>query len=73
MLVLANGGEDAAGGFFILIILVAIGLAIWGLTRYRSRGTRLHQSGLAVLDERYARGEIERDEYVKRRQDLLEK
>ena len=32
-------------------------------------GTR--PSGLAILDERYARGEIERAEYLQKRQDIL--
>jgi putative membrane protein len=30
-----------------------------------------HPSGLAILDERYARGEIERAEYLQKRQDML--
>ena len=69
-MLMANGGEDAAGGLFLVIILVAIGLTIWGVTRWRTRDARLHHSGIAVLDERYAKGEIDRDEYMKRRDDL---
>jgi putative membrane protein len=51
-----------------LLIIVAIGAGAWWLVR----GTTAHRrdGALDVLRERYARGEISREEYESRRRDL---
>lgn len=58
-----------------LIWLLLIGLAVVGVVaimRGFSGGRTGESSGaLKVLDERYARGEIDRDEYLRRRKDIV--
>ena len=36
-----------------------------------NRSTPRHPDGLDVLEERYARGEIKREEYLEKRKDIL--
>jgi len=60
------------GGLIMLLIWLAavvgaIVLARWLLRRDNSAP---EDRSLALLNERYARGEIGRDEYLQRRQDL---
>jgi len=64
------------GGLMMLGVLVLIGLAVWAVTAATNRGhttaatspaeaggrTRTRQ----MLDERYARGEIDSEEYTER-------
>ena len=81
-----SGWNDAGGwmmgiGMIAVVALIAVGVYL--LVRATS-GQRqqfagptgeaqsaFRNSGLDVLDDRYARGEIERDEYLARRQDLV--
>jgi putative membrane protein len=72
------GWMGYGGGFvmllFMLLILAAIVMLVVALTR-RERyanfmGSRT-STGLAVLEERYAKGEIQREEYLQKRSDLL--
>lgn len=60
-------------GLFWLVLLVLAGVALVALVRYLWRGGGAESpasSARRVLDERYARGEIDRTEYLQRRQDL---
>ncbi|TAM85215.1 SHOCT domain-containing protein [bacterium] len=64
------------GGFgwlFVVLVAVVVVAAVLVLYRrsddYRNRQIR-GSSPLDILDERYARGEIDGDEYKKRRADL---
>jgi putative membrane protein len=60
------------------IIIVAIAIActawymqhMWRRRRARNKALR-HSAGLEVLAARYARGEITRDEYLQKRDDIL--
>ncbi len=79
MLTLAHMGGHAAGaGFFFigpLLLLLFGGLLIFMFARrgrWHGPGSgAYHMSpGLKVLDERYAGGEIERDDYLAKREDL---
>ena len=51
-----------------LAFLVALGFGVWWLVRQMRPGHR--DAALDVLRERYARGEITRDEFETRRRDL---
>lgn len=59
--------------FGALFMLLVVGLIVW-LVVYlarsdQGRGTAT-KGALDLLDERYARGEIDREEYLERRADL---
>lgn len=68
-----TGSFDMFFGLIFLVILVA--LAVWFFRSGRWPGAAAplagpRSSGLAILEERYARGEIDRDEFLKKKQDL---
>jgi putative membrane protein len=57
---------------FVLVVAFIVSLFTHG-TSWRS-GSRFgvgHSTGLTLLEERYARGEIERDEYLQKKRDML--
>ncbi len=63
-------------GFFwlgpLLFFLLMFGLFAWTGRRRGERPPPLRdRPGLGILEERYARGEIDRDEFLSRRRDLL--
>lgn len=68
------------GWFWIWPVLVLIGLILLGYLAYRLTQNRRPGTDTApaagpssarqILDERYARGEIDREEYPRRRQDI---
>lgn len=62
------------GGLFMLLLLVLVVLFAIGPLRdlFSARRDRRHgwRNALDILDERYARGEIDADEYKRRRADL---
>lgn len=75
-------GEWMMGiGIVLVVLVVAIGVYLaFRATPGRSRGSAgrslqasalTSDSALEVLDSRYAKGEIEREDYLNRRQDLL--
>jgi putative membrane protein len=61
--------------FVILFAIVA--LVVWLVRSLTGAGMHQHlppprrSSGLDVLEERYARGEINRDEYLQKKKDIL--
>lgn len=59
------------GWLFMILIMVAfwgvVVFAIWGLFRGGVRGAKGPMTAEQILDERYARGEIDRDELQRRR------
>jgi putative membrane protein len=72
------GGMGGFGGFGMIIwviILIAIVVGVvWLVRPQTSSGTHYlpprQSSGLDVLEERYARGEINRDEYLQKKKDI---
>ena len=77
MLTLAHiGGRVTGGGLFFigpLLFLLLAGLVLFMFARRAQRqGSWMSQAspGLTVLEERYAGGDIEREEYLAKREDL---
>jgi len=71
-----GGGSGAFGMFFWLILLVIIVAAVVWFMRSNARSASdvpqiRRSSALDVLEERYARGEIKREEYLEKKNDLL--
>ena len=60
--------------FWIAVIVGIVFLIRWLVisTRSVSEGTRLGDSSLEILKKRYARGEINKDEFKEKRNDLME-
>lgn len=64
------------GGFFWmpLVWLALVGLVVWLVfVLVRPRAPRSEDRAQAILEERYARGEIDRDELLARRAELAAK
>ena len=56
------------GGAFMWLVWITLVLAIvWVVGQMRSDGARRARSPRELLDERYARGEIDEDDYQRRR------
>ncbi len=69
------GGWGMGGGwlFMVLLLVVVVALAVGVLRQFgddRRERRMLGRSARDILDERYARGEIDSDEYRRRRADL---
>lgn len=56
--------------FWALVIGGVIALVRWFGMRDGGRGDTSRRTPLEILQERYARGEIEREEYEQKRRDL---
>ena len=82
-----NGWGDAGGALMVVVMLAVLALIVVGLVflvRGLTRHDHVQpgspqgpppglskSSALQVLEERYARGEIDREEFLQRKQDLL--
>jgi putative membrane protein len=64
------------GVFWLLVLFLLVAAAVGAFRRpggshdWPERGER-RSTGLAILEERYAREEINRDEYLQKKQDIL--
>ena len=67
------GWMMAANGVFWLIILVVAAVLLYRLARPHPHSPGAGGSALDVLHERYVRGEIDRDEYLQKKKDLLDR
>jgi putative membrane protein len=80
------GGPGMMGGFgggiglfgpilMVLVIAVTIVASLWFLRRFAPAGPHRmaapRSGGLDVLEQRYARGEINRDEYLQKKSDIV--
>ena len=72
----SHGAMMLFGGIFWLTF---VALAVWGITRLapshrqgglHATGNGKRSPGLDILEERYAKGEIERDEYLQKKRDM---
>jgi len=61
-------------GLLPLVVLVLVIVGLVALVRYLFTGNgvrgRSRSSGLDILEERYAKGEMNRDEYLQKKRDL---
>lgn len=70
-----HGGYGLIGMVFWALILIAVIVGVVWLVRSGAIGgmhpaPSRRSAGLAVLEERYARGEINRDEYLQKKKDI---
>lgn len=60
--------------FWLVIMVAIIATCVWGMRSMCMPGMRRHavppSAGVDVLEQRYARGEINRDEYLQKKQDI---
>ena len=63
-------GTDWIGmGFMMVFLVIVLLVAIWAITQWTRTSDR-PESARDILDERFARGEIEIDDYQDRRRAL---
>jgi putative membrane protein len=66
------------GGFFVMLVFMVlfwgaiIALVVWAVRQFRPNGTRATDAdpAMRILEERFARGEIDVDEFARRRDAL---
>lgn len=59
------------GGWGVLLWVVVVGLVVWGIVWFGRRdGHGRKVDSLGIAGERYARGEITREEYERIKKDL---
>ncbi|MGZ4108526.1 MAG: SHOCT domain-containing protein [Actinomycetota bacterium] len=66
------------GGYFVMLVFMVlfwgaiIALAVWAVRQFRPEGTRARGAdpAMRILEERFARGEIDVDEFTRRRDAL---
>jgi len=63
-------GMAIFGWLFMALLVGLVAWLIWSATRRQEPPLRREQRALGLLDERYARGEIDRDEYLEKKADL---
>lgn len=67
------GGHYIVGGFmwlFWIACLVALFFLVKWIVQQKPEGQRLQESALEILKKRYARGEIDREEFERKKKDL---
>ena len=64
------GGWGWGMAIFGWLFAVLVVWVFWSTMRWADPGGRARRRTADLLDERYARGEVDRDEYLERRADL---
>ena len=64
------GSGMAVFGMLFMTLLVVVVWLVWTTAGRPTSPSRSGHLALDLLDERYARGEIDRDEYLERKTDL---
>lgn len=65
--------HTSGGGFMWIFWVVLIVVLLWGFAAVIGRPQRpqpRHSTALEILEQRYAKGEIEREEFEQKRKDL---
>lgn len=69
----SEGWMVVHGAFWIIILAALVIGTVYLLRSSRREGNeRAGQTPLEILDRRYAEGEIDREEYLQRKQDVLD-
>ena len=63
-------GIGLFGFLFLALLITLVVWLVWSASRPGAPPERRSSSALEILDARYARGEIDRDEYLERKADL---
>lgn len=63
-------GGAVFGWLMMVLIALAIGWLVWSVVTRVGERRRSRPSARELLDDRYARGEIAREEYLQQRADL---
>jgi putative membrane protein len=63
-------GMAIFGWLFMMLMVSLVVWLVWSATRRPGSSHEVRSSAGKLLDERYARGEIDRDEYLQRKTDL---
>ena len=71
-----SGTDWAAMGLMMVFMLIVVLVVAWALAQWtrpvdRSAASPPEKSPRDILDERYARGEIDKDDYDERRRTLV--
>lgn len=69
------GWHGSGGGFMWIFWILVIAALVWFVvftTRERQDTSSRGKSAREILDQRYARGEIDRDEFEQKKKDLGE-
>jgi putative membrane protein len=65
-----GGGMGLGIIFWILILALIVGGVLWFVRSMPQGGGASRSPGLDALEERYARGEISREEYLQKKRDI---
>lgn len=63
-------GMAISGWLFMMLLVSLLGWLIWSAARQPESSNDDRRDAGDILDARYARGDIDRDEYVQRKSDL---
>lgn len=60
-------------GLFWIVLVIGVAAIVWAVLHKGAGGAGRAESGTAlrILEERYARGEIDKEEFEQKRRDLL--
>lgn len=65
-----GGGWFGMGLWWILLVALVVVLGVWLFRRAGDGASAPRETARDILDKRYARGEIGRDEYEQKKRDL---